>query len=69
MTIKELQRRIEDSLEAVQEADDLPEALQGLRLLLPQDAAPRVTIRRRGRRQAGSADRLQQSRVNLLSSG
>ena len=50
MTIKELQRRIEDSLEAVQEADDLPEALQGLRLLLPQDAAPRVTIRRRGRR-------------------
>lgn len=52
MTIKELQRRIEDSLEALQDMDDLPEDLQDLRLLVPPDAAPRVTIRSidRGRR-------------------
>ncbi len=45
MTIKELQREIEDSLEAVQAMSDLPAEFEGLRLLMPHDAVPRVTIR------------------------
>ncbi len=52
MTIKELQRKVEDSLEAVQAMSHLPPELQGLRLLVPYDATPRVTIRnmQQGRR-------------------
>ena len=45
MTIKELQREIEDSLEAVQAMPHLPAELQGLRLLVPHKVDCRVTIR------------------------
>jgi len=43
--LKELQRQIEDSLEAVQAMSHLPSELQGLRLLVPHDVTPRVMIR------------------------
>ncbi len=45
MNIKELQRKIEDSLEALQATSQLPLELQGLRLLVPHDVTPRVMIR------------------------
>ena len=45
MNIKNLQRKIEDSLEAVQGMSQLPLELQGLRLLVPHDVTPRVIIR------------------------
>lgn len=45
MNIKELQEKIEDSLEAVQVLSHLPSELQGLRLLVPHDVTPRVMIR------------------------
>ena len=45
MNIKDLQEKIEDSLEAVQVLSHLPSELQGLRLLAPYDVTPRVTIR------------------------
>ena len=47
MDIKDLQRKIEDSLEALQTMTQIPSELQGLRLLVPQDVTPRVTIRSR----------------------
>ncbi len=52
MTIKELQSKVEDSLEALQAVSHLPSELQELRLLIPHDFTPRVTIRniQKGRR-------------------
>ena len=47
MKVRELQRQIEDSLEAVRSTPNLPAELQGLRWLASDDYTPRVAIRKK----------------------